>query len=280
MRKGILAAAVAAAALLFAGPAGAATSHAWATYGSAASTLYSSNAAVTQWAFDPPASYMTNGSSGNITANPNPDGLTAAPVARFTSYATFRSQVASISKTVFAYVMYDNENWSATPTAEQQNPTYYMQQFASLAHAHGFKVIYEPARDLGNVDTACVKQSGWNLNQWYVNCGIARAAGQDSAAGDSLWVQDQADTTDLTGDAASYNYLWDNACTQFTGAFPGGQALTELSSNYGTTAQATAAGENAMNYATCPAGGAYFTIGSGSGGWGTTVLANFKAAGY
>lgn len=257
--------------------AGAQTSHSWASYDSAAASLYSYNPSVAQWAFDPSTSYL-DASNDTGAAYPNPDGLTATPVDRFTSYKTFKSDVSKIDKTIFQYVMYDNENWKYTPTIEQEYPATYMAKFASLAHSHGFRVIFEPARDLAAADLECPRQSGWNNNQWYINCKIAQDAGADSTAGDELWVQNQALSTDLSGDHSSYNYLFDNACTQARGALAGLGVLAELSSNYGTVSQDNAAAQNVLNYTACPATGEYFT--SLSASWFSGVLTHLQNEGY
>jgi hypothetical protein len=257
--------------------AGAQTSHSWASYDSAAASLYSDNPSIAQWAFNPSTSYL-DASNDTGTVNPNPDGLTATPVDRFTSYKTFKSDVSKIDKSIFTYVMYDNENWSYTPAIEQESPAAYMARFASLAHSHGFRVIFEPARDLAAVDLECPRQSGWNYNQWYVNCNIAQHAGADSTAGDELWVQNQALSADLSGDHGSYNYLFDNACAQARGALAGMGVLAELSSNYGSVSQDYAAAENVTNYTACPATGEYFT--SLSASWFSGVLTDLKDGGY
>ena len=257
--------------------AGAQTSHSWASYDSAAASLYSYNRSIARWAFNPATSYL-DASNDIGTTNPNPDGLTAAPVDRFTSYTTFGSDVPKIDKSIFKYVMYDNENWKYTPAIEQEYPATYMAKFASLAHSHGFHVIFEPARDLAAVDLQCPRQNGWNDDQWYVNCKIAQHAGADSTAGDELWVQNQALSTDLTGNNSSYNYLFDNACIQARGALAGMGVLAELSSNYGTMSQDYAAAQNVLNYTACPATGEYFT--SLSASWLSGVLTDLKNGGY
>ena len=257
--------------------AGAQTGHSWASYDSAAASLYGHNPSIAQWAFNPPASYL-DASNDTGTANPDPDGLTATPVDRFTSYKTFKNDVSKIDKTIFRYVMYDNENWGYTPVIEREHPAAYMAEFASLAHSHGFHVIFEPARDLAATDLECPRQSGWNYNQWYVNCKIAQHAGADSTAGDELWVQNQALSTDLGGDHSSYDYLFDNACTQARSALAGMGVLAELSSNYGTVPQDFAAAQNVLSYSACPATGEYFT--SLSASWFSGVLTDLKDGGY
>ena len=44
----------------------------------------------------------------------------------------------------YKWVMYDPENWAATPVNEQQDPVKYMTLFGQLAHANGLKVIPGP----------------------------------------------------------------------------------------------------------------------------------------
>lgn len=82
------------------------------------------------------------------SANANPvDG--SQTVGIYTSYATFANDVAhdTLQPNVH-WVMYDNERWNATPDDEQQQPLLYEQEFASLAHRHGYKVILAPAQGL------------------------------------------------------------------------------------------------------------------------------------
>jgi hypothetical protein len=260
----------------FPAPADAATSHEWASYKTAVSSLYTYNSSAATWAFNQPTSYITNGSCNNTgdcnTSYTNPAGLVSTPVDRFASYADFRADVGTIDKSVFSYVMYDNEKWTYTPVPEQQHPAKYMALFASLAHSHGFGVIFEPARDLASVDTDCPNTYS-NYDQWYVNCKIAQAAGQDSTSGDQLWVQNQADSTTQS----EYDYLFDNAVNQYRGAFPAGVTLAELSSSYGSVSQDYADAQSVLGYSD-PASGEYFT--SGSASWFSGVLTDLKNGGY
>ena len=48
----------------------------------------------------------------------------------------------------YKWIMYDNENWAQTPTAEKNDPVTYMQDFTSACHAHGYKSIMAPGYDL------------------------------------------------------------------------------------------------------------------------------------
>jgi hypothetical protein len=91
--------------------------------------------------------------------------------------------------------MYDNENWSYTPTSEAQNPATFMKLFADLAHQHGLKVYEVPARDLVSVAGAsCRQQSGESLDQAYIRCQIPA----DAQYADIYEVQAQADQSSVT----------------------------------------------------------------------------------
>lgn len=70
----------------------------------------------------------------------------------FTSYAAFSTAVANnnIGSNVKA-IVYDNEDWSYTPTNEQENPVDYAKRAAKLAHQHDWQLIFTPSTDLVNV---------------------------------------------------------------------------------------------------------------------------------
>lgn len=72
-------------------------------------------------------------------------GLNIIPVKTFTSEQTFANDL--LAGTIPGYVkavLYDNEPWSLTPSAERANVVSYYQQFAALAHAHGLIMISTP----------------------------------------------------------------------------------------------------------------------------------------
>ena len=116
------------------------------------------------------------------------------PVLAYTSYARFSSDIRSGAiRYPYKWVMYDPENWSATPVGERQAPVKYMALFGQLAHAHGLKVIQAPALDLGTVPGSVLpRHRGESVNQWYVRVNIAGAA---AAAGDIYLLQDESNTT-------------------------------------------------------------------------------------
>ena len=179
---------------------------------------------------------------------PAKDGLGAAPVLVYDSFARFSADVAA-GAIIYPYrwVLYDPEAWNATPTAEQQDPGTYLRQFAQLAHARGYQVIEAPARDLGNAATTCAKQQGESNDQWYVRCQIA---GQAAAYADVVVVQDQVNTTNLP----EYDWLFGQAQAQAQAANPYALVDAEVSTNYGTPAQMAAAAQSV------PAAGFYVSM--------------------
>lgn len=97
-------------------------------------------------------------------------------VAYFKSYAAFQRAVANgtISPDVH-WVAYDNEDWAATPVAEQENPVQYETMFAQLAHQNGYKVILMPALDLVHGSA-----QGAEPGQAYLDEGLATASAKNA----------------------------------------------------------------------------------------------------
>ena len=160
----------------------------------------------------------------------SPTGSPPRPCWCIDSYAQFASDIQSGAiSPAYKWVLYDPEEWSRTPVAEQLNPSKYLTQFGQLAHAHGYKVIEAPARDLGNVarsGSACPELAGEDLDHWYIRCDIAGTA---AAASDVVVVQDQVNTTN----PAEYAWLFNNARQQALAANPQVIVDSELSTNYG-----------------------------------------------
>jgi len=86
-------------------------------------------------------------------------GATTAPPVRgalrtvtFTSYQAMEKQFAGRGLPGgTTAVLYDNEDWSLTPAAEQRDPAKYEELAAKLAHAHHLLFISTPATDLTDV---------------------------------------------------------------------------------------------------------------------------------
>ncbi len=251
----LMAAAAATAALsLTQGPAQAATTHNWIATAGAIHSLYKAYPTDARYFYDRTGSY----GQGTIQ-----DGFATTSFTYFTSYAAFKANVGNVTT---RWVAYDPEAWYKTPAVEQQYPEYYMRQFGALAHKHNLKVMMEPARDLGKTDVSCPRGTQ-NLDQWYVNCHIATAAVINA---DALVVQTQADTINL----AAYDWLFNNAKAQANAQNPSAWVDAELSGNYGTPAQAFAAGSSVN------ADGYWFAAVQNPTAWWDSVLTQFKNAGY
>jgi hypothetical protein len=185
--------------------------------------------------------FNTSGSFGTgpkASIDPVTDGFGANAVLVFDSYAQFASELQSGTiSPAYKWVLYDPEEWPQTPVDEQLNPGKYLTQFGQLAHAHGYKVIEAPCRDLGNVarsGSSCPELPGENLDHWYIRCDIAGTA---AAVSDVYVLQDQVNTTN----PAEYDALFAAARKQALAANPQVIVDSELSTNYGTASQMAAA---------------------------------------
>ena len=75
--------------------------------------------------------------------------IAAEPVVTFTSAAALEGAVSGGRLGTGIYgVLYDPEAWSFTPAAEQRDPVRAAAQAASMAHAHGLRLIVTPGLDL------------------------------------------------------------------------------------------------------------------------------------
>jgi hypothetical protein len=160
-------------------------------------------------------------------------------VLSYTSYAQFQSDLTSGAITYpYKWVMYDPENWSATPLNEQQDPVKYMTLFGQLAHANGLKVIQAPALDLATVPGSVLpRQAGESANQWFIRVNIA---GKAAAAGDIFQLQDESNTTA----GGQYSYMFNTAEGQAQAANASVRVFSEVSTVNGTAAQMVSAAES------------------------------------
>jgi hypothetical protein len=226
------------------------------------------DSATTRHFFNTSSSF---GTGPTASVNPVTDGFAANAVLVYDSYARFASDVKSgaISRD-YKWVLYDPEEWPQTPAAEQLDPVKYLARFGQLAHAHGFKVIEAPGRDLGNVarsGSACPELPGENLDRWYIRCDIAGAA---AAASDVYVLQNQVNTADL----AEYDALFSSARRQALAANPQAIVDSELSTNYGTARQMAAAARSV------DADGFYVSITHPAIGRADQFFRLMRAAGY
>jgi hypothetical protein len=176
---------------LVAGPAGAATKPVWSMTGGNVQSMSQTDSSTTSYFFNTSTAY---GAGASLVKTPIQARYATTPVLSYTSYARFSADIRSGAIHYhYKWVMYDPENWSATPVGERRNPVKYMALFGQLAHAHGLKVIQAPALDLGTVPGSVLpRHRGESVNQWFVRVNIAGAA---AAAGDIFLLQDESNTT-------------------------------------------------------------------------------------
>ena len=219
---------------LAAGPAGAATKPVWSMTAGNVQSMSAMDAGTTSYFFNTSRAY---GAGASLVKTPVQRRYATTPVLSYTSYARFSSDIRSGAiRYPYKWVMYDPENWSATPVGERQAPVKYMALFGQLAHAHGLKVIQAPALDLGTVPGSVLpRHRGESVNQWYVRVNIAGAA---AASGDIYLLQDESNTT-VKG---QYAPLFNTTENQARAANSKVLVFSEVSTVNGTAAQmATAA---------------------------------------
>ncbi len=221
---------------MVAGPAGAGTKPAWGMTAGNVQRLSQADPAAASHFFNTPAAY---GNGASLVRTPVQAGYATTPVLSYTSYAQFASDVQRGAITYpYKWVMYDPEEWAATPVNEQRNPVRYMTLFGQLAHAHRLKVIQAPALDLAYVTGSVLpRQRGETADHWYVRVNIAGAA---AAAGDIFQLQNESNTTS----GGQYAYVFNATQAQAQAANPKVLAFSEVSTVNGTAAQMASAAES------------------------------------
>ena len=220
---------------LVAGPAGGPAKPVWIMTAGNVQSLSQQDARTAAHFFNTPAAY---GAGASLVKTPVQARYATTPVLAYTSYARFSSDIRSGAiRFHYKWVMYDPENWSATPAGERQAPVKYMTLFGQLAHAHGLKVIQAPALDLATVPGSVLpRHRGESVNQWNIRVNIAGTA---AAAGDIYVLQDESNTTVAGGVYAS---MFNSAESQARAANARVLVFSEVSTVNGTAAQmATAA---------------------------------------
>ena len=221
---------------LVAGPAGAAAKPAWIMTAGNVQSMSGVDASTASYFFNTATSY---GAGASLVKTPVQARYATTPVLAYTSQAQFAADIQSGAITYpYKWVMYDPENWTATPANERQDPVKYMTLFGQLAHANGLKVVQAPSLDLGAVTGSVLpRQTGESVNQWYLRVNIA---GKAAAAGDIYLLQNESNTT-LGG---QYAYMFNTAQTQAQAANAGARVFSEVSTVNGTAAQMASAAQS------------------------------------
>ncbi|MGO9216893.1 MAG: hypothetical protein ACLP5E_03850 [Streptosporangiaceae bacterium] len=211
------------------GLAGAPAKPVWSMTAGNVQQLSETDPAAASHFFNTPASY---GVGASLVTTPVRTGYATTPVLSYTSYAEFASEMRGGAITYpYKWVMYDPEDWSATPVSERRNPVRYMTLFGRLAHANGLKVIQAPALDLADVPGSVFpRRRGESADQWFIRVNIAGAA---AAAGDIFQLQDESNTTA----GGQYAYMFNTTQGQARAANGNVQVFSEVSTVNGTAAQ-------------------------------------------
>ncbi|MFJ4655882.1 hypothetical protein ACIP5Y_31800 [Nocardia sp. NPDC088792] len=134
--------------------------------------------------FDTPSTYLVAGTQGSD------DYSNAVRTQTFTSVDALRSAVERGLDPATQAVLYDNEAWPLTPTAEQQDPAAAETRAAAVAHAHHLLLIATPATDLTRI-----LAPGENSYDAYLRLGISAAAAK---AADVIDIQAQGSEADTS----------------------------------------------------------------------------------
>ncbi len=148
-------------------------------------------------------------------------GVAADPVVTFASAAALDRAVTGGQLPAGTYgVLYDPEAWSFTPAAEQRDPVAAAARAATVAHAHGLRLIVTPALNLTSV------LAPGRGSRWQAFVGL-QLAGQLAQVADAIEFQAQS----LERDTASYAAFVRAAAGQALAAHPGIAVLAGLSTN-------------------------------------------------
>jgi hypothetical protein len=151
-------------------------------------------------------------------------GVTARAVVTFSSAATLMETVRSGQVPADAYgVLYDPENWSFTPPAEQHDPVAAASQAARAAHTRGLKLLVAPAM---NLTTVLGSGSAGRGPRWQQFLNLRLIAHLAQIA-DVVELQAQS----LERDTATYTSFVRQAAAQARAARAGVTVLAGLSSN-------------------------------------------------
>jgi hypothetical protein len=157
----------------------------------------------------------------SASASYSPFASLAAGVQSFTDETKLEQAVSSASLAPGTRaVLYDAENWSLTPTAQQQDPATYYQRAEAVAHTAGLLLIAAPGTDLANV----VDRGSEPVWQRFLASGLPASIAQHA---DVYVVQSQLLEANLT----SYESYVRQASYAATGANANVEVLSGVSTN-------------------------------------------------
>jgi hypothetical protein len=186
----------------------------WLINTSAISHLQSAGASTSliNTAFSNKTTYVISGSG---------TGTLGVPTATYGSYQGIVNAFASGALPGhFKAVIYDNENWSLTPTAEQKDPEHYDYLASQLIHQHKMIFIATPAADI-------VKASGTSVSNLYTTYLQLRIAAHAARYADVIDLQAQGTEANLS----QFTSFVSSAAQQARQANPNVRVLVGLSTN-------------------------------------------------
>jgi hypothetical protein len=149
-------------------------------------------------------------------------GITAKPIMTFASATALEAAVTGGRLPSGTYgVLYDPEAWSFTPVAEQRDPVQAATRAATVAHAHGLRLIVTPALNLTTVLAPGTRQPRWRA---FLGLNLV---GRLAGVADVVEIQAQS----LERDTAAYTAFVQAATSQASTANPRIIVLAGLSTN-------------------------------------------------
>jgi hypothetical protein len=149
-------------------------------------------------------------------------GFTAKPVVTFASATALEHAVAGDQVPAGTYgVLYDPEAWTFTPMTEQLDPVQAATRAATVAHAHGLRLIVAPALNLTTVLRPGSQEPRWRQ---FLDLDLA---GHLARVADVVELQAQS----LERDPVTYAAFVRAAAAQASAANPGISVLAGLSTN-------------------------------------------------
>jgi hypothetical protein len=196
-------------------------SPAWIVSSAALKRLATAAANTTDHFFDTPRTFVTGASSSSLRRLSVPAAVPTESFANEVALATTVRDGALPAGT--QALIYDDQDSSRTPPAEQRHPAEYYQRAAQVAHQYGLLLIAAPATDLVRA-LAPRSPSGQQYTE-FLRLGIAAAAARYA---DAYEAQAQG-TEQHPSEFASFVGA---ASAQAAAAHPGVELLAQLDANF------------------------------------------------
>jgi hypothetical protein len=245
---------------------------AWIAFTDNVAGIRAKNSSIAEHFFNNPCTLIP----GVPSSNPVPAEWASIPVADYQSFAKFQSDVSTgnIINSVMQAVLYDNEHWTQTPSAEQKDPSDYTMLFANLAHAQGYAFISAPSTDL--VPEQKTYQKSGKIYPQYLSMGFPRfsvrspadvydiqAQGSEPALGTST---KQCSGTELSN-INTFTPFVECAALQAAKANPSTVLLAGISTNPSGQKVTAQQMQDAVNATKSLVSGYWLNIPNGSSGW-------------